>query len=317
MTNIPEQYIIGHFPWSARIRFTAGIIISLALFMSLGMEILKPWDPFGAISLLLVSNTLTLIIRLLGILIAVGILSTIIISARLPFFGVFAAAVGMAWPISQTAGMDYLMVRLQVGKEFENAQSLWAYLAFETILWAVVLLALIIVILLVEDWLNKTFVDNKFDNKNATENNSITQSSATVQTIKTIFSSGNIFNGIISVISTAIFGVIFIGLFAASQAKGQIIFAVFAGMFLASLISEQITPTSHPIWQTISVILVALIAYGYSWFHPRPAGLEAVLHIAPNNLARVLPIEYIFIGAAGAIMGVWYSYRLRYSKDYV
>ncbi len=305
-----EQYIIGHFSWSARIRFITGIVISLVLFMSLGMNVLKPWDPFGAISLLLVNNTFALIVRLIGILIATGILSTIIVSARLPFFGVFSAAVGIAWPISQTAGMDYLMVRLQVGKEFENSQFLWAYLAFETILWAIVLLVLVIVTLLVETWLNKT--SGSDDNLNLKNHNEITSK----LTIKTIFAKDKIFNGIVSVISTAIFGVIFISLFAASQSKGQIIFAVFAGMFLSAMISEQITPTNHPVWQTLSVILVALIAYGYSWFNPRPPGLEAVLHIAPNNLARVLPIEYVFIGSAGAIMGVWYSYRLRHSKDF-
>ncbi len=310
-----EQYIIGHLSWPARVRFSAGILISLALFASLGMNVLKPWDPFGAISLLLVDNKLALGVRLIGILIAVSILGTIIIAARLPFFGLFAATLGVVWPISRTAGMDYLMVRLQVGKEFENSQILWAYLAFETVLWAIVLVILIAVVLFIEDWLHRTPISANSQTQGKQEKNNVNQINKL--TLKAIFAKENIFNGIISIISTAIFGVIFIAIFAASQSKGQIIFAVFAGMFLASLISEQITPTNHPVWQTLSVIIVALIAYSYTWFNPdRPAGLEAVLHIAPNNLARVLPIEYIFIGSSGAVMGVWYSYRLRHSKDY-
>ncbi len=303
MMEISEPYIIGHLSWSARLRFTLGLAISLALFGSIGMNVLRPWDPLGAISLLLVDSKAALMLRLVGMLIACGILSTIIMSARLPFFGVFSACVGVAWPIIKTAGMDYLMVRLQVGKEFENAQILWAYLAFETILWSIVLFILLAVVLVIEDWLNKSIESEK--------------SLQEQPRIKTIFAKENIFNGIVSTISTAIFGTIFIAILAASQSKGQIVFAVFAGMLLAGMISEQISPTNHPVWQVLAVPIVALIAYGYTWLHPdRPPGFEAVLHIAPNNLARVLPIEYIFIGAAGAVMGVWYSYRLRHSKDY-
>jgi len=303
MTEISKPYIIGHLSWSARARFTTGLAISLALFGSIGMNVLRPWDPFGAISLLLVESKTMLMLRLIGMLIACGILSTIIVSARLPFFGVFSASVGIAWPIIKTAGMDYLMVRLQVGKEFENSQILWAYLAFETILWSIVLFILLAATLIIENWLNKNSEDEK--------------SSQYQITIKAIFAKENIFNGIISTISTAIFGTILIAILAASQSKGQIVFATFTGMLLAAMISEQISPTNHPIWQVLAVPMVALIAYGYTWINPdRPPGFEAVLHIAPNNLARVLPIEYIFIGTAGAVMGVWYSYRLRHSKDY-
>ncbi len=302
MSQISNNYVIGHFDWEARGRFTLGVILSAVLFGAFGMNVLGPWDLSGAISLLLVDNQTLLLLRLIGLLVAVGVLSTIIVDGRIKFFGVFVACLGVGLPIMKTAGMGYLMVRLQVGKEFVNSQVLWAYLVLETCLWAVALFALLAAVYATERWIGKDAAEPVREKK--------------VAKGKAAGKGKDIFDGILSTVATVVGALIFVSLLAASQDKGQIIFATFTGFLIASFLAEQLTETSHPMWHCLAVPSVAIIAYSYTWMNPdRPPGFEAVLNIAPNSLARILPIEYIFIGTAGVILGNWYSQRLRYFKE--
>ena len=104
---------------------------------------------------------------------------------------------------------------------------------------------------------------------------------------------------------------------AANSDKGQVVFAVIASFMVAAIFAEQVTENDHPFWQILAVPLVALIAFGYTWQNPgRPQGLETLLNVAPTNPARVLPVEYIFMGAIGAIFGTWTSHRMRYAKKH-
>jgi len=65
------------------------------------------------------------------------------------------------------------------------------------------------------------------------------------------------------------------------------------------------------------VPLVALIVYGYTSANPeRPAGLEGILHLPPNHLAGILPVEYLSAGVAATIFGFWTTERMRHSKEH-
>ena len=101
--NVPA-YIVGHLDWPTRLRFAAGVALGLVLFGSIGYSVLQPWDLEGAISLLLAGGKVYLLVRVTAMLLAVAVLSTIIMDARLSLFGVFAAMVGLAYPVVTTAG---------------------------------------------------------------------------------------------------------------------------------------------------------------------------------------------------------------------
>jgi hypothetical protein len=303
MSEITNHYIIGHLDWNSRARFVAGLIVAGVLFGSLGLLTLRPWDPFGAISLQLVQGPFGLLLRTAGLLLAVGVFAAILMDARLPLFGTFAACIGMAIPILKTAGMDYVMVRQQTTKAMEHPQDFWGFLILEALSWTVVLIALLAGTLITEQWLKR--------------NDSPLIEAARGEPKKSETTVNVWLRGLGGTAITVVLGLFLIALFAASMKKGQIVFACAAGFFLAGLTAEQIAENNHPIWQVAAVPVVAVIAYVYTWFHPdRPPGLEAILNIAPNNLARVLPVEYLFIGTIGAIFGNWTSHRVRYSKEH-
>lgn len=306
MSELTNRYVIGHLDWNSRFRFGAGLIVAALLFGSIGMLTLRPWDPYGAISLQLVDNSFVFLLRVVGLLLAAGVFAAILMDARLALFGTFAACIGMAIPILKTAGMDYVMVRQQAEKAMEHPKDFWGFMVLEILAWTVVLVVLVAGTLFTEQWLKK---GNELPvEEPADTNRSKTKEAAGYAWLK----------GLAGTAITVILGLFLIALFAASIRKGQVVFACAAGFFLAALVAEQIAENDHPIWQVAAVPLVAFIAYVYTWqFHPeRPPGLEAILNIAPNNLARILPVEYIFIGTIGAIFGNWTSHRIRYGKDH-
>jgi hypothetical protein len=308
MNELSNPYIIGHLDINSKMRFWLGIGLACVLFGTIGFMILAPWDPQGAISLQFVDNEVLFLIRLLGLLLVTGVFTTIIMDARLPLFGVFATAIGVGLPIVKTAGMSYVMVRLQVGKEFEHSEALWAYMLLESLAWSFLLLILVGATMATEYWLKKGNQDIAPEPPtDASVKRKKRKAACPVCWLK----------GLAGTAITVILTLVLISVFAAGGAKGQVTFAVIAGFFLAAMVAEQITENGHPVWQTIACPLVAVLAYAYTWKNPtRPPGLEALLNIAPTHLGWVLPVEYIFIGAIGAIFGTWTSERMRYNKQH-
>jgi hypothetical protein len=302
-----KEYIIGHLDWNSRVRFAVGIAVSCVLFATLGFMVLAPWDPQGAISLQFVDNETFFLIRLVALLLVAGVFSSVIMDARLPMFGTFSAAIGMGIPLVKTAGMTYVMVRLQVGKEFEHSHDLWPYLMMETLAWSAVLMILAAGTMLVERWLKKGDDESIETNQPQEKSAKKKKENSLAQWLR----------GLGGMLITAILALALISVLAANGMKGQVTFAVIAGFFVAALVAEQVTENDHPFWQVLAIPVVAMAAYGYTWQNPtRPAGLETLLNIAPTNLARVLPAEYIFMGAIGAIFGTWTSHRMRYAKEH-
>jgi hypothetical protein len=306
MNELTEHYIIGHLDWRTRVRFVLGLAVSCILFASLGWSVLKPWDPYGAIYFDQEDmGNFMLLVRSTGLLLAAGVFASIIMDARMPLFGVFAACIGMAIPILKTGGMDYVMVRTFVEKSLDHPEALWGFLALETLAWTGVLAVLVTVSLLTEQWLKK---DQEPRLAGANEGTTAQKNEG-----KNI----GWWKGLGGTAITAVLGIFLVAVLAANMQKGQVMFACVAGLFVASLAAEQITENDHPVWQVAAVPIVALAAYLYTWFNPvRPPGWELILHIAPNSLARVLPVEYIFIGTIGAIFGNWTSHRMRYNKHH-
>jgi len=309
MKTIAGRHIIGHLDWNSRGRFLTGLGISLLLFGSLGRMILKPWDSYGAISLLLADNDVAMLIRTAGLLLAIGAFATLVFDARLPLFGAFAAGIGIGLPILTTGGMDYLMVRQQqAGKVLDQPQVLWEYLMMETLAWTILLAMLVGATMFVERW----FVKN-----GSLDTEDVDDSKPAEKEKKTSATALPWLKGLGAAALTAVVALFLIGVFAVNIRKGQVVFAVVGAFFLAALVSEQIVENDHPAWQVTAVPVVALFAYLYTVFHPdRPAGMESLLNIAPNALARALPVEYIFLGTVGAIFGNWTSHRMRHSKDH-
>lgn len=303
-------YIVGHLDLSTRLRFSGGLVLALVLLGSIGFSVLRPAEPDGAISMLLVQSKFFLLARQTGLMLAVAVLATIALDGRLSQFGTFAAAVGLAWPVVRTGGMDYLMVKLQTGVDIQDTAAqaqLWKDMSLEMLAWVVPLIVMAVGSMLTESWVRS-------DRDHAQPDEKAEKADTTKHGVPkdTRF----IVRGVLGTLLTTATAMALITVLCASRQKGQIIFAVAAAFYLAALAADQLSGNRHPLWQVAAVPLTGLCAYAYAFANPMrgPAEFEHILHLAPNRLAGILPIEYICAGVAAAIFGTWTSERVRYSK---
>jgi hypothetical protein len=96
-----------------------------------------------------------------------------------------------------------------------------------------------------------------------------------------------------------------------TDAKKQVLAAVFIGAFVGSISSYAVFPVRPSIWYWAGPGLVGLV--GYLWAFKDP-GAWQIGH--PDvALARPLPLDYASIGPAGAILGYWMSRRWQRAKE--
>jgi hypothetical protein len=91
-----------------------------------------------------------------------------------------------------------------------------------------------------------------------------------------------------------------------SDAKHQTLAAVFISSALATAITVQFVHVRSSLWFWLGPLAVALFGYVFSVWHPE--GWQAgVLHGPLAALARPVPLDYVGMGPAGAILGGWLS----------
>jgi hypothetical protein len=103
----------------------------------------------------------------------------------------------------------------------------------------------------------------------------------------------------------------------AAIARGQIIAAVGGGFFLAAMAARYFTGQHRAHWYVLAVPAVALLAWlvGFlnadmSWATGVWKPFMALKQTPPHALTRVLPIEYLAAGVAGALAGFWSGERV-------
>ncbi len=289
---------MGHLDWLTRLLFAGAIVASLVIVGYAGLYVLSPWDLQGPISLQLAAmngSALRTLICISAVMFLAAVVASLIFNGRLVQFGTFAACIGLLYCVIRTGGMDYLMVRLQAGEEFEGSTGLsvmWGLMAIEMLAWVVPLAAMVAGSMLVEKRLDNAYRHKPTDKK---------QHRA---------------NGILAMLLTAVIAAILTGLLCQSTEKGQVIFAVVAAFYLAVLGTSQMVDNRNVIYYLPAVPIVGLVGFLYTAVNPaRPAGLEALLHLPPNTMAAVLPIEYLAAGVASVIFAFWTSERMRFAKE--
>jgi hypothetical protein len=100
------------------------------------------------------------------------------------------------------------------------------------------------------------------------------------------------------------FGLLSTGLWSRSIQHGQACFVVVAAVWIAVYIAYRFVPVRSPLWSILSVGVLATA--GYLWAAIRPAEPGLPPPIPSSHFLRVLPIQYISIGAAAAVAMFWY-----------
>ena len=105
----------------------------------------------------------------------------------------------------------------------------------------------------------------------------------------------------------------------ATIARGQVIASVAGGLYLGVLAARYFTGINNTRWYVLAVPVVALVGYllGFlqadlSWAKGALAPYARLATTPSHALARPLPIEYIAVGVAGAIAGLWSGEKIEH-----
>jgi hypothetical protein len=280
-----------------RIRFVCAIGVAAAIFWHVGWRVVKPFDPTGPVSLLMVDQGVIAMAQLLGLAVISSGLAVAICGRGSADRGPLAIAVGLATLGLRGSQLDTLVmyrmfppatVRLPVDPFPTTA------LMAECWLW----LALIAVGFVVGHWVDSWFgppLDRRAVAQNAPSRRTTGERSADV----------GYGVGAVIVASLAAWASLSFTMDSDREPilKGQMYFAIGVSFLVAGLIAHGFFKTGSRMWSLVLVAVVASVAYvlgapsAKSIEHARATG--TYLNLSP--LARPLPLEYAALGALGAL----------------
>jgi hypothetical protein len=277
--------------------------VSAGLFYSVGWMVVRPVDPFGAVSLLNTASPVVALAELCGLAAVVAGLAAVLLRGRLPYAGTFVVAVGLAVMATRGSSADHLVRFPPAGT---SRSVLFALLAAEVVAWAVVIAVGVVAARMVDTWLG---VDAG-DAPRSTQ-------TPPARAEQTPISGRGVGSGLLLLLLCAVCAALLIrtmgGSLVTAIHKGQVYFSLSAGFYLATLLSVTVSRTRLIIWPLLAVVLISLLGYlaGSQWPTPTVVNdYRQLTHIMPNFACRALPVEYLSAGVAGAIAGTWTGARM-------
>lgn len=285
--------------FSERLRVVAGAVVAILLLVYVGRMVALPADSNLAVTFTHSGRLLfTTWPALLGLTVVAGIAGTVIAGRRLAEAGMFAAMAGLAGLALQGGSMQSLL-GYAVSPDTESRRSFMMWMGVDCLLWTALMVATWTAMSLIGRWLS---ADAEADDP---EMKSPAPSRSTWTT------------GWQATVVTAIVAMFIIWLTIARTpvamiARGQVVAVIFFALYLGAMAARYFTGVSRAHWYVAAVPIVALVGYlvGYlqadmSWAKGPWAAYKLLATTPPHALVRPLPIEYISIGVAGAIVGLW------------
>lgn len=292
-----------------KVRLTAVCALAMALFASVGWTIARPADPFAAVSLLLESRAWPAVLASAVALGAVAAaVATVVVGPVMPEAGSLAAALGLA--TMSTRGGTMTEVLMYHGTSAGDRRLLAPILITETFLWLTVVGAAWLVSGIVRGWLNG-------------QSAVAPAAGSSRRWARMREALVHLRDGVLGMVVSAVLACVFISATISRSPeseiqRGQVFFAVGAGFLVAGAIVKQIWPRGAACWYGLGVPLAAALGYGWAILSPLASGVSdyyaRLATTPPNDLFRPLPIEYVGVGVAGAILGHWLGQRMHEAR---
>ncbi len=284
----------------SRLRLAIAMAVAATIFWYVGWEVMRPQDPWGPISLLMVDQGVTAMAQLLGLAVVCSGLAVAICGAGSADRGPLAIAVGLASLGLRGAQLDrFVLYRLNPPAGADVALDPFPAIALVAECW--LWLALIAVGFVVGRWVESWFSPRV----SPAEQRAAEDHSPDVRRGV----------GAVIVASLVAWSVLTFALGQSSDVieKGQVYFGVCISFLASGLIAHWFFKVSSRIWSLIVVAVVASVAYfitgpdSETIRHASEQGLY--LNLAP--FARPLPMEYAALGAIGALWERDWMHTLR------
>lgn len=302
MTARPLQF-------TEKLRLTAACAVTIALFISVGWTVIRPADPFAAVTLVLEGRPWP---ALLGVIVALSVVATsvatVVAGSPIPHAGVMATAVGLA--VLATRGGTMTKVLMYSGSTPDERRTLAVKLILEVSLWAIAVAAA---------WFAESIIQRWLAGPRAAVTAEATHAGGTAGGVIGALIRWR--DGLLGMAVCVAVAWILISLAISRTAaspieRGQVYFAVGVAFMAGAMAGSQLWPKGAAGWYVLSVAVVAVCGYAMGYVRPTPS-LSYYSQLAttpPNALYRVLPIEYLSVGVIGSLAGLWFSRRLHETR---
>jgi hypothetical protein len=277
-----------------------------------------PDDPQGAVSLVTRADS-TLVVLQAALLAAVtSAIATVMIGAKLPDVGVFAAALGFAFLSLQGDTAAYLLMTKTNGPGAERV--LAGKLMLETGVWFALLLVAMIVAGAVSRWCGGAllraagFADHAgtstdLDDLAISEcpglGRLVAGAAGKTETDYARWH-GPRTTAVMVVAGIVLYSLLVSGSSPYTIRHGQTCFAVFTAFYLGGWIARRWYATRTSFWGLLAVPITLMLGYAWTMVAGPAGGRYAHLaNIPGTDFLRALPITFVSVGAVAALMAHW------------
>lgn len=314
------QLPAGPVKFGDKIRVGLACAVAVLLLWHVGWMVAEPVDPQMAVSLTVSGRSaLAAGPALLLIVVVVAVIGTAVVGRRLPEGGMFAAAVGLSG-LALRGGSMQDVLGYKGGLTAESRQKLMVLLWGDTLLWGVILAAAWIATTVAFRWLWARPAETEESADEARPKGPGTKKGLPPAKRRV---------GWPALAVTAVVGILIVWLTVSREpeamiARGQVIASVGLGLLLGALAARYFTGIDDARWYVAAPLVVALIAYlmgylGAGMVWTQGDGLKekyAKLATTPaHDLVRILPVEYLAVGVAGALFGFWSGEKIEHVTE--
>jgi hypothetical protein len=271
-----------------QLRAVVALAVPATIFWHVGYWVLSPADPLGPVMLLLAPHRFLAMIETVGLAVVAAGLAVAINGPRSALYGPFGVAVGLVSVSVRGGSIDVLPLCISPGGNPWPIRGL----IFELWLW----IGLIGLGAVVGRWVESWFSPGSGGSAGAARD----------PDEEVVDSAAELRRALLAIVVTAVLGYVFVQLLAgptiAPVLKGQVLFSVGAGFYLATAVTLAIVRLRSPLWLLISLALVASVAYVIAAPQWTPSLVESGIRLIYPGLARPLPIQYAGMGAAGILL---------------
>lgn len=268
--------------------------VAAALFYNLGWMALAPSDPLGAVSLFARGPGApgwAILLQAAGLAAVTAAIAAVLSGRQLAYAGPFAAALGLGVVALRGESAEYLLLAA-TGSSESPGKAIAAKLALESVGWLFVILVALAVSGIVTRWCFGRPHDTQHER---------TPAPRTID--------GPYFTLIATAASLFAFNILTTGLDRRAIQHGQVCFVVAASVWLGCFLAHRMVAVRSVLWSIFSVALLAVV--GYLWAGARSPDPNLPPSVPTSHFLRVLPIQFIAVGAAAAIAAYWSMLRHR------
>lgn len=120
-------------------------------------------------------------------------------------------------------------------------------------------------------------------------------------------------NKLLATVTTAAIAVVLTSLIAQTNIKGQVLAAVGIASMVGAIGGYWLFPTRGAIWFACGPLLASVFAYVHAYLLATPVAWT--IGEPSSNLARAVPLDFVSVGSAAAILGHWMARRWRHTSE--